>query len=224
MTAMPFVSCIMPTRNRPGMAARAVRCFLAQDYPSRELVILDDGPAASAPAVADDRVRYLHDRPSKSLGEKRNRAIERSKGDVIVHWDDDDWCAATRLSYQVRELLASGRDACGIDRLLYYDSRSRRAWLYRYPPASRPWAAGGSLCYWRTAWARRRFPAVTRGEDTQFIWSAPPLSLLVHGEFLFYVALIHGANTCEKPLTGPCWTPWQGPQPREVMGADWEDL
>jgi glycosyltransferase involved in cell wall biosynthesis len=205
------------------MMAKAIRHFLAQDYPCRELVILDDSPGAPAPPEAPETVRYFHERPSPSLGEKRNRAIDHAHGGIIVHWDDDDWMSSSRLSYQVEELLRTGRDACGIDRMVYYDSRTRRAWLYRYPPTARPWVAGGSLCYRRAAWAPRRFRSVTRGEDTQFLWSPPPVTLHVHENFLFYVALIHGSNTCAKPLDGPCWTPWRGPAPRELMGADWED-
>ncbi len=206
------------------MMARAIRRFLAQDYPCKELVILDDTPGAPAVLDVPDTVRYFHERPSPSLGEKRNSAIEHARGEIIVHWDDDDWMSSSRLSYQVDELLRTGRDACGIDRMVYHDSRTRRAWLYRYPSSGRPWVAGGSLCYRRTAWALRRFRAVTRGEDTQFLWSPPAVSLHVNDDFLFYVALIHGANTCSKPLDGPCWTPWHGPAPRELMGADWEDL
>lgn len=224
MSGRSLVSCIMPTRNRPRMVTKAIRRFLAQDYPCKELVIVDDSAGAPARPDAPATVRYFHEPPSRSLGEKRNRAIEHAHGEIIVHWDDDDWMSSSRLSYQVDELMRSGRDACGIDRMLYYDTRTRRAWLYRYPPSGRPWVAGGSLCYHRAAWSARRFRSITRGEDTQFLWSPPAMMLHVHDDFLFYVALIHGANTCTKPLDGPCWTPWLGPSPRELIGTDWEVL
>src|SRR5216117_1662432 len=100
MANEPLVSCIMPTRNRPRMVTTAIRRFLAQDYPRKELVIVDDTPGAPSPppeAGARDDVRYFHEPPSRSLGEKRNHAIERARGDVIVHWDDDDWMSPSRL-------------------------------------------------------------------------------------------------------------------------------
>ena len=84
----------------------AVRCFLRQDYPDRELVIVDDSPDAAdalLPDLPEDagRVVYLHRPGRRSAGEKRNLAVERSRGEVVVHWDDDDWSAPDRLTHQV---------------------------------------------------------------------------------------------------------------------------
>lgn len=36
-----LVSCIMPTYNRRAPVPRAIRYFLRQDYPKRELILLD---------------------------------------------------------------------------------------------------------------------------------------------------------------------------------------
>ena len=41
--ASAFASCIMPRANRRRFVPHAIRSFLAQDYPSKELVILDGG-------------------------------------------------------------------------------------------------------------------------------------------------------------------------------------
>ena len=57
---MPLVSCIMPTFNRRAFAGQAIEYFLRQDYPNRELIILDDGTDAIGDLVpADPRIRYL---------------------------------------------------------------------------------------------------------------------------------------------------------------------
>ena len=42
-TGLPLVSCVMPTANRRPYVAQAIRYFQRQDYPNKELVILDDG-------------------------------------------------------------------------------------------------------------------------------------------------------------------------------------
>jgi len=39
----PLISCIMPTYNRRPFLPLALRCFLDQDYPNKELIIVDDG-------------------------------------------------------------------------------------------------------------------------------------------------------------------------------------
>lgn len=38
-----FISCLMPTYNRRAFVPQAVDYFLRQDYPSRELIVVDDG-------------------------------------------------------------------------------------------------------------------------------------------------------------------------------------
>ena len=38
-----LVSCIMPTCNRQGLIPVALKCYLSQDWPDKELVVIDDG-------------------------------------------------------------------------------------------------------------------------------------------------------------------------------------
>ena len=48
---LPMVSCIMPTNNRRAFLPLALRNFSYQDYPNKELLIIDDGtiPLATLP-------------------------------------------------------------------------------------------------------------------------------------------------------------------------------
>ncbi len=60
---LPLISCILPTANRRRFVPQAIRLFLAQDYPNKELVILDDGAESAADLVPDDpqvRAGALH--------------------------------------------------------------------------------------------------------------------------------------------------------------------
>src|SRR5207249_9398199 len=55
--ADPLVTCIMPTHNRRRFVPQAVRCFLRQDYPNLELLIVDDGSDQIADCVPEsDRI------------------------------------------------------------------------------------------------------------------------------------------------------------------------
>ena len=47
MAKTPLVSCIMPTYNRRHFAGKAIEYFLRQDYPNKQLVIVDDGTSPS---------------------------------------------------------------------------------------------------------------------------------------------------------------------------------
>ena len=50
----PLVSCIMPTADRRRFVPLAIQNFLQQDYPNRELVILDDGQDSVADLAPAD--------------------------------------------------------------------------------------------------------------------------------------------------------------------------
>ena len=110
----PLVSCVMPTWDRRSFVPQSVRYFLRQDYPARELVIVDDGPEPVHDLVpADPRIVYHRLGSRTVLGTKRNLACDLARGSVIMHWDDDDWASPRRVSVQVAALIQQGADICG---------------------------------------------------------------------------------------------------------------
>src|SRR5262249_22793780 len=116
ISAQPLVSCIMPTADRRLFVSQAIRYFLRQDYPRCELIVVDDGVDAVADAMPPDpRIRYVRLDGKHTVGAKRNLACTEARGEIIVHWDDDDWMAHWRLSYQVANLLQEQADICGLE-------------------------------------------------------------------------------------------------------------
>ena len=206
MASLPLVSCIMPTRNRRQFVSQAIWYFQRQEYSFKELIVVDDGEDAIADLIVDDqRIRYLRLEQRHSLGAKRNLACEMSRGDLIAHWDDDDWIAPHRLGLQVAQLLNAEADVCGICELLYYHINAGEAWLYRYEDNHRPWLAGGTLLYRRSIWANNPFLTINVGEDTAFIWQLPKARLHVIPDNSFYIGLIHSHNTAAKNLADSRW-------------------
>ena len=185
----------MPTADRREFVPHAVRRFLAQDYARRELLVYDDGIEPVADLLPDDdRIRYVRLDTPLSIGAKRNVMCHDARGELIVHWDDDDWSASHRISSQVAALSASDASACGLSRLWFYDPQARRAWEYVYPDVAPAWVAGGTLCYRRSLWQRHPFTDVRVGEDTRFVWSFDDLCLSM-ADTRLYVATIHARNT-----------------------------
>jgi hypothetical protein len=218
----PFVSCIMPTANRRRFVPEAIEQFLAQDYPARELIILDDGEdSVEDLAPAHPAVRYVRGPRHRTLGAKRNAACELACGDIILHWDDDDWYAPHRIRAQVDALSRSGAELCGIDKVLFYDPRAPSAWEYNYPPGGAPWVYGATLCYRRDFWRAHRFPDVTVGEDNVFAGAARPGEICVMPDNRFFVALVHSANTSPKQVRDPRWRPCDVATVRELVGETW---
>jgi hypothetical protein len=203
----PVVSCVMPTSDRPGWVRRALRCFERQDVGEKELVVVDSGEHDIAAMFSGRRdVRYVRVTERLTLGELRNAACEAARGEVIMHWDDDDWSAYWRLRYQLDEMAAVPEARiCGLASVIFSNPDYSRAWQYSYPFATRPWIAGGTLCYQKSFWRTHAFPDVNEGEDTHFVWTADPQSLLACEVNTFYVASVHPGNTSAKTVEGPLW-------------------
>ncbi len=219
MSALPLISCIMPTANRRDFVPGAIQWFQRQDYPEKELVILDDGEDAVGDLIPDDpRVRYLREPQRRVLGAKRNALCEAARGELIVHWDDDDWHAPNRLSLQVAALRES--DVCGSNHLLFYGPASGRAWEYRYPAGQRTWVCGSTLAYRRAFWERHRFAPVRQGEDAYFVWSRPAPRLEVLDAIGYHVGMIHGRNASPKRVQGHWWREISPERIRLLLGAD----
>jgi glycosyltransferase involved in cell wall biosynthesis len=108
---MPLVSCICATYNRApdylSLLEEAIESFLRQDYPNKELIILNDTPGqelvCDAPGV---RVVNVAER-YPTLGAKHNAAIGLAHGELIAPWDDDDISLPWRLSRSVERLGTS---------------------------------------------------------------------------------------------------------------------
>jgi len=215
--ACPLVSCIMPTADRIDFAIWAVQRFLRQDYPARELVIIDDGQEPVADRLpSDPRIRVLRRAPRLSVGAKRNLGAEHARGEILCHWDDDDWSADDWISRQVKAL---GNNACtGLRELYFYDPRDARAWLYRYEDDGRPWVAGGTLCYRKSLWQQHRFPETDVGEDTLFVWGLDHDRVVAHQGRDGFVASIHAGNTSPKLTETRFWKPCPVATVREIMG------
>jgi hypothetical protein len=220
--AEPVVSCIMPTADRPEFLARSIEAFLRQDYEARELIIVDDGEEPVDHLVPlDSRIRYGRVRGRLSLGAKRNLACGRAGGAFIVHWDDDDWYAPWRLSYQVRALCGTPHAViCGLSTALFFDPDAARAWRYTWFGGG-AWVHGATFCYRRAFWERVGFPEISEGEDVSFVRAAPEEGVLSLERDTFYVGIIHGRNASAKHTESPGWSPSSEDAVRRVMGDDW---
>ena len=105
---LPFVSICTPTFNRRPFIPFTIKCFEHQDYPKdrMEWIIIDDGTDLIEDLVKDiPQVKYYKYTGDKmTLGKKRNIMHEKSKGDILVYMDDDDYYPPQRVSHAVNML------------------------------------------------------------------------------------------------------------------------
>lgn len=196
----PLVSCIMPTANREKFIQLAIEHFLKQDYPNKELIIIDDGKKSIKSLVPENpRIHYYYyNKPIGSIGLKRNCACSKSNGEIIVHFDDDDWYAPDWISAGVHFLSQSGAGICGIQHIHYYTAITNKflTVIRQYAGANNPmnWAAGGTIAYRKSVWDKYHFIDSQIDEDDDFIKNSGA-KLYVHDHIDGYVCILHPHNT-----------------------------
>ncbi len=148
----------------------ALKCFLSQDWPDKELVVIDDGTAKVEGLVKQlvpDAV-YVSLAEKQIIGVKRNLACEAAGGQVICHFDDDDWSAAGRVRDQVMRLLESGKKMTGYYSITYWNGTK----AYRYVSPVPQYALGTTMCYQKSFWRTHRFPDKDYAEDNALVYKA----------------------------------------------------
>lgn len=183
----PLVSCIVPTTAaRTKFLRHAIDYFTAQTYKPLQLVVVGD---------------------EGSIGHKRNVACEMAKGEIICHWDDDDWYGPRRVQEQVEAMLDLGLEATGYSRILFADDAKRE--VYQYDNGSARYGIGATLMYRRSLWESLQFKDSNCGEDNNFVYRIPREKYLaVNGNQI--VARVHDGNTVEKRSKLELWgrTDW----------------
>lgn len=215
----PLVSCIMPTYNRRFFLPRSLRCFVQQDYPNLELIIVDDGTESIADLLnQDSRIRHFRLDTKLTVGAKRNFACKEARGEIIAHWDDDDWYPCDRISRQVQALQATNAEVCGSSTQHFYNQSSDQAFCYRCEGSGPAWM--GVLMYRAGVWSRHPFESIQIAEDVKFLAGIPARLRMDLRDPALCVASIHDSNTSPKRTCGSFWHPECVDVVRAIVGQD----
>lgn len=108
MSATPLVSVLIPAYNAQDWIAETIRSALAQTWPNKEIIVVDDGSCDRTASVArqfeSEGVRVVT-KPNEGAAATRNRAFELSQGDYIQWLDADDLLSHDKIE---RQLAAPG--------------------------------------------------------------------------------------------------------------------
>lgn len=218
------VSVVTPTTDSRHQFHEALwRCFEAQAWPDKELVVVETyvenySKFFALLAESDPRVVYIKFQRPKgqdwSIGLKRNLGAHLATGEFIANFDDDDLYAPAYVSSMVSMLEEREAQAITLSSWFVYD-RPRKKWNFCDPIAwgltkgkdesthdVRTWAYGYgfSYVYRRRAGLDIMYDDINMGEDFNFMSAlqnrrGQKSVTLFHDDFGICLHLQHGGNT-----------------------------
>ena len=156
---LPFISVCTPTFNRRPFIETMIACFDSQDYPKdrMEWIIVDDGTDPVEDLVGGHpNVKYFRFEKKMSLGKKRNTMHDKSKGDIIVYMDDDDYYPPDRVSHAVDMLTTHPAALCAgsSEMYIYFNDRKR---MVQFGPYGKDHATAGTFAFKRQLLKQTRY-------------------------------------------------------------------
>ena len=196
----PFVSVCTPTYNRRIFIPNLIRCFQAQTYPKElmEWIIIDDGEDSVEDLFKDVKcVKYFRHEKKIKLGRKRNLMHEKSKGDILVYMDDDDYYPPERVNHAVNRLrsqpraLATGSSVVYI----YFNDLDK---VFQFGPYGPMHATAGTFAFKRELLSQTRYDDnAEMAEEKKFLkdYTIPLVQLDPRKSILCFA---HQYNTFDK--------------------------
>ena len=203
----PLVTVLCITKDRRAWLPGMLRCFEAQDWTLRELIVVSEGEYVSdlIPKVPNIRHFVFEEGSFESVGAKLNFGCALSRGKFIIFFFDDDYSAPDRVRDQVERLISTGKAVTGYHSMRYTDGQ-QWAMLHMTPQFAAP---GSSLCFCRDWWAQNHFRPISNGEDNEFVGDARVAGQFVSSEseqFMYqnvrvgqYVMRGHGWHSISSP-------------------------
>ena len=193
-----LVSILVPTKNRQYFAENILRNFYRQDYPKNkmELIIADEGNSNIKDSIPndDDRIRYYKFN-NISLGEKRNKLCELSKGEILIFMDDDDFYPFDKVSECVKVLENNNIDVTGSSIMYVYFIKQNK--ILKYGPFGKNHATCATFAFKRSYFNDNKFPHVNKAEEKAFL-NNYKTKVFQMNELKSILVIAHNNNTVDK--------------------------
>lgn len=98
------ISVVIPTYNRAGFLKQTIDSVLAQSYPAKEIIVVDDGSTDETLSFLENygnQIRVISLRENRGVSYARNRGITAAKSEYIAFLDSDDHWFPEKLEKQV---------------------------------------------------------------------------------------------------------------------------
>ena len=168
----PTISVCTPTYNRRDFIPSLIENFKKQTYPQElmEWIVVDDGDVPVGDLFEGiDNVKYFYQKDKMKLGRKRNYMHEKTKGEIIIYMDDDDYYPPERVAHAVNRLrgrpeaLAAGSSVIHI----YFKDRKE---IYEFGPYGPRHATAGTIAFKRELLSQTKYDDDAElAEEKQFL-------------------------------------------------------
>lgn len=104
----PLVSILIPCHNAERWIAQAIESALAQTWPAKEIIVVDDGSTDRSAAILERYGSQIRWESSHQRGGNvaRNRLLELACGDWLQYLDADDYLLPGKVAEQMAFLTA----------------------------------------------------------------------------------------------------------------------
>lgn len=130
MEGNPLVSVIINCFNGEEFLREAIDSVLAQTYTHWEIIFWDnqstDATAEIVKSYTDSRIRYYYAPNHTPLGEARNLAVEKAKGEYINFLDADDIWMPNKLEEQIKLIEPGVCEVVYSPFEIYFSNRNKK--------------------------------------------------------------------------------------------------
>lgn len=121
---MPFVTVIIPTRERCETLHSALKTVCGQDFADAEFIVSDnvseDDTATIVAGFNDPRIKYIRTPKRLSMSDNYSFALSHARGTYVTILGDDDGLIPGALAVLARWVRATGADAISWQEATYY--------------------------------------------------------------------------------------------------------
>lgn len=134
------VSVIIPNYNYGRFLSEAVESVLAQTYPCREIIVVDDGSTDNSLEILaryEGKVRVVRQK-NCGVGMARNAGVRNSTSDLVAFLDADDYWMPDKIEKQIqcfRQDEKVGVVSCGMQefdvsgKIIHYYHSNQEGWI-----------------------------------------------------------------------------------------------
>lgn len=145
----PVISVVIPTYNGANFIRDAIQCVLDQDYPSVEIIVIDDGSTDNTEEIVqsiDAEIRY-YKQDNNGVASARNRGIKDASSHLIAFLDVDDLWPKNNLRVLVDEIMGDPelQVVRGHAQLTMLDKKTGKFEYFGNPEESFPHYIGAGL-------------------------------------------------------------------------------